>query len=79
MRVSELIAILQTLDPSALVVVGTHEDRSDTHKVIELRRDDVRPRPMRLVPPRHSWFDPDHGAKLYEIHECGAVPGVEIS
>lgn len=47
MTVQELIAILQTLDPAAEVVVGAYADRSDVHTVIELRRDDVRAIAMR--------------------------------
>lgn len=78
MTVADLIAILQTLDPSALVVVCAYSDKSDAHTVIELRRDDVRAIAMREILFERPWFDPDHGAKLYQVEDDGPVPGVEI-
>ncbi len=36
MKVTELIAILQTYNPAAEVVVSTYEDRADVHNVLEL-------------------------------------------
>lgn len=78
MTVTELIAILQTLDPGAEVVVCAYGDKSDAHTVIELRRDDVRAIAMREVSFERAWFDPDHGAKLYHVDDDGQLLGVEI-
>lgn len=78
MTVQELIAILQTLDPGAEVVVCAYGDKSDAHTVIELRRDDVRAIAMSEILFERPWFDVDHGAKLFEVADDGPVPGVEI-
>lgn len=78
MTVADLIAILQTLDPSAEVVVSTYDDRSDVHQVIELRPADVRAIAMHEVSFECPWFDVDHGAKLFQVEDGGTVPGVEI-
>jgi hypothetical protein len=78
MTVNELIAILQTLDPSAEVVVSTYDDRSDVHQVLQLRPVDVRAIAMREILFERQWFDPDHGAKLYQVDDDGALRGVEI-
>ena len=78
MKVSELIAILQTLDPAAEVVVSTYDDRSDVHNLLELRRGDVRAIAMREVMFERPWFDVDHGARLFEVDDDGPEPGVEI-
>jgi len=78
MTVADLIAILQTLDPAAEVVVGAHTDKSDAHTVIELRRDDVRAIAMNEILFERPWFDVDHGAKLFEVAEDGLLQGVEI-
>ena len=78
MNVGELIAILQTLDPASEVVVGTYDDRSDVHQVLELRREDVRAIAMREIVFTRPWFDVDHGAKLYEVIDNGLIQGVEI-
>ena len=78
MTVQELIAILQTLNPDAEVVVCAYGDKSDAHTVIELRRDDVRAIDMREILFERPWFDVDHGARLFEVDDDGPVPGVEI-
>ena len=78
MKVAELIAILQTLDPGAEVVVGTYDDRSDVHNVLQLQRGDVRAIAMREISFTRPWFDVDHGARLYEVHDDGSLPGVEL-
>lgn len=49
---AELIAILQTFDPAAEVVVSTYDDRTDVHNVLELQHDDLQSVAMRLVTPR---------------------------
>jgi len=78
MTVADLIAILQTLDPVAEVVVCAYGDKSDAHTVIELRRDDVRAIAMREILFERPWFDVDHGAKLYQVEDDGPLQGVEI-
>ena len=78
MTVQELIAILQTLDPAAEVVVGANDDRSDVHQVLELRPVDVRTIAMREVLFERPWFDVDHGARLFEVNDDGSIQGVEI-
>lgn len=78
MTVADLIAILQTLDPAAEVVACAYADRSDAHTVIELRRDDVRAIAMREILFERPWFDPDHGAKLYQVDDAGPISGFEI-
>ena len=47
MTVAELIAMLQTFDPAAGVVVSTYDDRNDVHNVLELRLEDMRPASLR--------------------------------
>ena len=78
MNVSELIAILQTFDPAATVVVATYDDRSDVHNAVGLQLDGVRAVALRPVTPKVAWFDPYHGAMLYEVEDDGTVAGVEI-
>jgi len=78
MTVDELIATLQTLDPSAEVVVSTYDDRSDVHQVLQLRRADIRAIAMREISFERPWFDVDHGAKLYQVDDNGVLQGVEI-
>jgi hypothetical protein len=78
MKVAELIAILQNHDPAAEVVVGTYDDRSDVHHVLELRPDDVRAIAMREVSFERPRFDVDRGAKLFEVDGDGLTPGVEL-
>lgn len=78
MTVAELIALLQTLDPTAEAVACIYDDRSDVHQVLELRGADVRAIAMRELSYERPGFDPDHGARLYQVEDDGPVPGVEI-
>jgi len=74
MKVSELIAILQTLDPSAQVVTSTNDEH-----VLELKADDVQTVALREVVFTRPWFDPDHGAKLFKVEDDGPTSGVMLN
>jgi len=65
MNVSELIAILQTFDSAATVVVAAYNGRSDVHTAAVLQLDGVRAVALRPVTPTSSCFDPYHGARLH--------------
>lgn len=78
MKVAELIALLQTLDPTAEAVTCSYDDRSEVHLVLGLRSADVRAIAMRELTYERPGFDPDHGAKLYLVEDDGPIPGVEI-
>lgn len=78
MTVSELIAILQSHDPAAIVVVPTYNDRADACNAHGLRLGGVRTVNLREIHFNASWFDPEHGAQLYEIDDDGEQSGVEI-
>jgi len=78
MTVTELIALLQTFDPDAEAVACIYDDRSDVHQVLALRGADVRAIAMRELSFERPGFDPDHGAKLYQVEDNGPIQGVEI-
>lgn len=75
MKVAELIKILQTHDPKSIVVVPA--DRADGGS-LGLCQGGVRAVNLREILVKSVGFDPDHGAKLFEIDDDGDVLGVEI-
>ena len=78
MTVSDLIAILQTHDPAATVVVPTYNDRSDVCNAHGLQLGGVRTVNLREIHFKASWLDPDQKVQLYEIDDNGKQSGVEI-
>ncbi|HAL37833.1 MAG TPA: hypothetical protein DCP03_06820 [Polaromonas sp.] len=78
MTVFDLIKILESHDPAATVVVPTYNDRSDVSNALGLQVGGVRAVNLRTVIIKAAWFDPDHGAQLFEIDDDGAINGVEI-
>lgn len=75
MTVAELIQILQTHNQKSIVVIPTEIADGDT---IDLCQGGVRTVNLRLIPVKSGGFDPDHGARLFEIDDDGVVLGVEI-
>ncbi len=81
MTTGELIAMLQQLDPAAVVVVPAYSDLSDfsgPSSALGLQPGFVRTVNLREVQSKQSWFDPLAGAPLFEIDDDGDVQGVEI-
>jgi len=72
MTVSELIAILQTLPPDALVVREGYNGR-----FLEFRADDVTALTVQQVVVPNLGFDPDHGAAHYRTAPDG-LPAVFV-
>jgi len=73
MTVGELIAILQTLPPDALVVREGYDEG-----YLEFRADDVTALAVQQVAVPNPGFDPDHGAAHYRIAEVGGTLAVFI-
>jgi hypothetical protein len=77
MTVSELISILSTMRPDALVVVP-----GQLAYVDDLQRDGVLETHVAVLPGQKAakWFDPMHGALVYTQCEAdeGGVPAVLI-
>lgn len=78
MTVLDLIKILQSHDPEAVVVVPTYNDRSDVSNALGLEIGGVRAVNLRAVIVKAAWFDPDHNARIFEIDDDGAIDGVEV-
>lgn len=71
MRVSELIALLEQHDPSAVVTLRFECGAEGEVTCEELRLGGVQAAQLRKLQSKDSWYDPLAGAQLYRLCDAG--------